>query len=235
MFGDFDPGQSTILPILQINGVEHLDVLAISHPDPDHILGAFSIIDQMPIKEIWHSGFSPNHVLTKRLIKIAKKKNIVIKNTQELLGQHFFGETLIEVLAPHTGTKEIFYEELGANDNSLVLKISFQNKSLLWPGDIEYFGEMLLLSEDHDLTADILKAPHHGSKTSSSLQLIERVNPKFVIFSTGRDNRFDFPHKEISKRYHEHSITSFNTAIDGQITMVLNHQGILISGFKEKS
>ena len=206
-------------------------MLAISHPDPDHLLGAFAVLEALPVKEIWHSGFKEGHPLTERLLKKAHDKAIPIKNAQALLGTHHFGATTVAVLAPNTHTDEPYFKHLKANDNSLVLRITHDQKSLLWPGDLEKTGEALLLQSQENLQADILKAPHHGSRTSSTHAFVERINPQFVIYSTGRDNRFLFPHKNIVERYHERGSVSFNTAVDGEITIEISKRGIDIAGF----
>lgn len=233
MYGDFDPGARIVLPTLQRQGIKQLDILAISHPDPDHINGAFAILDNMPVKEIWHSGFAIDHPLTKRLLAKASLLNIIVKNAHAILGSHRFGETEVQVLAPYTGTNEPYFSELSSNDNSLVLRIVHNGYALLWPGDIEYFGEHLLMDAKLDLSAHVLKAPHHGSKTSSSEDFINRVKPGHVIYSTGIRNRFNFPHQEVIKRYDKRGILSWNTATDGEITINIANDKISIEGYRQ--
>lgn len=230
-FGDYDPGASIVVPTLQRLGVKTLDILVISHPDPDHLLGAFAVLDTFPVKEIWHSGFKDGHPLTERLYKKAQSKALPIKNARELLGHHRFGETIITILAPNTHTEAPYFKHLKANDNSLVVRITHEHKNLLWPGDLEKKGEELLLQEHEDLHADIVKAPHHGSQTSSTEAFIDRVNPRFVIYSTGPHNRFSFPHETIVERYRKRGVISFNTAVDGQIKIEISKDKIDIAGF----
>lgn len=231
VIGDYDPGREVVLPTLKRLGIKKLAILAISHPDPDHILGSFAILEEMPVQEIWHSGFKTDHPLTKRLLEVATKKNIIVKNTIDLLGIHHFGESNVAILAPNTHSSEPYFNQLKANDNSLVIRIEHKGHALLWPGDLEKKGEELLLKEPVTLAADIIKAPHHGSRTSSTVALIERVNPKYVIYSTGRNNRFSFPHSDIVERYQQRGIASFNTASDGEITITINDEGIDIAAF----
>jgi competence protein ComEC len=235
IFGHFDPGLSIVVPTLNRHGIKILDVLVITHPDPDHILGAFAVLDNIIIKEIWHSGFHPDHPLCKRLLALAQEKNITIKTTHDILGAHYFGSSLVEVLAPKTAHNLSYEPRLSANNNSLVLKITHDNKAFLWPGDIEEIGENLLIAQNTDLSASILKAPHHGSKTSSTPDFISRVNPKLVIYSTGVANKFNFPHEEVSKRYENHGTTSYNTALDGEIIIRVKNNKLTVSTFVPKS
>jgi len=231
MFGHFDPGLSIIIPTLRRLGIKALDILVITHPDPDHILGAFAVLNNILVKEIWHSGFKSGHPLSERLEAVAREKNIKIKHTHEILGAHYFGSSLIEVLAP-SPTHDLPYEPtLSANNNSLVLKITHEKIGLLWPGDIEAIGENLLIANNNNLDAHILKAPHHGSKTSSTKEFISRVNPKHVIFSTGVANKFNFPHQEVKARYEHAGTKSYDTARDGEIIIRIGPNNLALSTF----
>lgn len=233
-FGDFDVGERIVLPSLKRRGINHIDVLVITHPDPDHILGAFSLLNNVAIKEIWHSGYHHNHPLTQKLVALAKEKNIIIRTTADLLGSHRYGNTEIQVLAPDTMTSDNYFLETSANDNSLVLRIIHSNQTLLWPGDIEQFGEHLLLASHKNIQANILKAPHHGSRTSSSYPLIKAVNPHHVIYSTGYNNRFSFPHFEVINRFREQGAHEWNTAADGEITIKISDDEMTICAYKNK-
>lgn len=234
-YGKFDPGESIVLPIVERTIGSSVDILAISHPDPDHINGAFALMDKLTIKEIWHSGFASEHPLTKKLEAKAREKNIPVKTARELLGSHFFGATEVQVLAPNTDGRGDYFSELKANDNSMVIRIVHHDVKMLWCGDIEYFGERLLLESPVDISADIIKAPHHGSKTSSQPELINRVKPKFVIYSTGENNRFRFPHQEIVDRYAAFGARAFNTAVHGEIVITVDNKKISFNAFKENS
>ncbi len=233
-FSDFDVGERIILPTLKRKGINQIDVLVITHPDPDHILGAFSLINAIAIKEIWHSGYNNDHPLTKQLSAMAQEKNIVVKTTADLLGHHRYGNTEVQVLAPDTTAFDNYFPELGANDNSVVLRIIHGGQTLLWPGDIEQFGEHLLLSSNKNIQATILKAPHHGSRTSSSADLITAVNPAHVIYSTGHRNRFSFPHDEVVNRFREHGAQEWNTADDGEITIKISEHDMRICAYKNR-
>ena len=84
-----------------------------------------------------------------------------------------------------------------------------------------------------NIKADILKAPHHGSKTSSTTEFIEAVRPKIVIFSTGLNNKFGFPHKEVIERYDKKEIKLFDTAQDGEIIIEISKENFSVNTFKQ--
>jgi competence protein ComEC len=223
-FGSFDPGLAIIVPTLKRLAIKSLDLLVITHPDPDHILGAFAILDTIPVKEIWHNG-DDSHPLTMRLKEHARAKNIKIKNPSILDEKYIFGSSIITLFSPASDPA------LSTNNNSLVLKITHDMISLLWPGDIEALAEHKLLKYNNNLYADIIKAPHHGSKTSSTKDFVEIIKPKVVIYSTGLGNKFNFPHEEVVERYNNIGAMSYNTATDGEITLRIHNKQLAISTF----
>ncbi len=228
---DYDPGEKIVVPTLKRLGLKKLDVLVISHPDADHINGAFAVLDNFVVEEIWQSGIHHEHPLAKALLQVAKEKNIIVKDALALLGHHHFGDTRVEVLAPPTTSPTPSFKDVSTNDNSLVLRISYKDRTMLWPGDLEKEGEARLLRLHQDLKSDIVKAPHHGSKTSSSEEFILRTKPHYVVFSTGKDNRFSFPHEEVRERYKKHGAQSFTTHVDGELSIAISEKGIDIAAF----
>ena len=128
--------------------------------------------------------------------------------------------------------------QLKDNDQSCILKVWNENISILLPGDLEKKGEKRLLNRSNnnllmpashygvegdpehvqiDLRADILVAPHHGSKSSTSFAFLEAVSPQQVIFAVGYLNRFGHPHPLIKDRYEKIHATAFNTALTGAV------------------
>ena len=108
-----------------------------------------------------------------------------------------------------------------SNNSSCVLKISNNHYSVLLPGDIESGIERRLLGSNSDLDVDILIAPHHGSKTSSSRRFIEAASPAYVIFSSGYLNQFKHPHPDIVNLYTNSGTINLNTAETGAISWLL--------------
>jgi competence protein ComEC len=225
---NFDPGEDIVVPSLKAKGVKKLDVVAITHPDGDHILGAFAVLKHFPVGELWY-GANQGHPLMAKLLDEARRREIPVKNAGELLGRHQIGNTNIEVLAPQMAGAD--YQGLSTNDASLVMRISQGRFAFLWSGDIESRGEDLLLSKGIDLVAQVLKAPHHGSKTSSQINFIKAVAPTHVIFTTGVDNRFNFPRAEIVNRYEEAGAKIWDTAKHGEVTFTLVNGSLVAQGY----
>ncbi len=118
------------------------------------------------------------------------------------------------------------------NAYSLVLAIDYKGFRSLLTGDIEKEEEKLLNQMLADrLHSDIIKVPHHGSKSSSTEGFVQKVNPVLAIISCGRDNRYGHPHEEIVDRYKELSVPIYNTAEDGAVMIKTDGQSMGIQTY----
>ncbi len=202
-FGEnFDMGESVVLPFLRTYGIKKIDTLVISHGDNDHRGGANAILQQMQVLEIktsvpqFFSGFKTSYCLR---------------------GENWtWDDVTFSFIYP---TME--YMGLG-NDSSCVLKITANNRSVLLTGDIEKMAENYLVTiNPQELSADVIIAPHHGSKTSGVDAFIESVHPKMVLFPTGYLNRYHFPHPTVLQKYLDRNAIPMNTAYAGAIHIKL--------------
>jgi competence protein ComEC len=141
----------------------------------------------------------------------------------------------IEVLHPLNGPDRAAFPELGENDNSLVLRLTYGDVHVLLPGDAEHEGESLLLARGADLSADLLKAPHHGSRTSSTRDFIEAVKPKYVVFCVGLKNQFGFPAPEVDERYAQAKCARYRTDLDGAVTFSTDGREWAVERFLDDS
>lgn len=192
----FDPGQRVILPLLRARRVSRIDIVLITHPHPDHYAGLTSVLAESKVGEIWDSSY-PAGQQYQRLLQTGPR----VRHAEELCKAYPAGGPeqsgyLLEVLGPCPSSPE-----LDANDNSIVLRISARGRRFLFTGDAEAAQEAQLV-EQHasDLTADWLKAGHHGSRTSSSEEFLSHVRPSLVGISCGVRNGFGHPHAEAVQR-----------------------------------
>lgn len=199
----FDAGKSVVLPFLQTIGVQKVNLMVISHGDNDHSGGAMIILKQIQVGKVLSSiptKFLPN------IVNLCKEK----------MHWHWDGISF-EILYPPMN-----HHYLG-NNSSCVLKISNHLQSILLVGDIEKAAENYLVHEKQkDLRSTVLIVPHHGSKTSSSIEFLNHVQPVYALFPTGFHNRFKFPHKIVLNRYKRLGSKIYNTATEGTITLKLN-------------
>ncbi|MBD9356597.1 DNA internalization-related competence protein ComEC/Rec2 [Methylomonas albis] len=195
-----DMGDSVVLPFLREQGITRVDSLMISHGDNDHSGGADSILNELSVDKILSS-----------VSDWAERENgQYCRNGQTWR----WDDVSFSVLSPSESGFA------GDNDNSCVLQVSTARQRFLLTGDIEQAAETWLVQEYGDrLASDVLLAPHHGSKTSSSLDLLGAVVPKLILIPAGYQNRFGFPHRQVIERYRQLGIAWLNTAEQGAISV----------------
>lgn len=211
----FNMGDAVIIPFLKSKGINKIDTLLISHGDNDHIGGAESVIEQIVVDK----------TLTSEPNMLDKYSPIQCQAGQVWV----WDQVKYEILSPGNG---VFFSD---NNNSCVLKVSSKYASILLTGDIEEKAENWLLSQyEEQLESSVLIAPHHGSKTSSSLAFLEKVKPNIIIISSGYRNRFSFPHQNVLQRYKSINASWFNTAEMGAISVDLKKEHIFVNLEREK-
>lgn len=230
--GRIDPGLDVVVPFLQRRGIERIDVMVASHPHPDHMGGLPSVARAVSVRSLWLAGTKEDAgVLVQRLLDVLPNDAVVL-STPELLGVHRFGDATVEVLAPAPAERTATYPELHANDNSLVLRVCLGTSCALLPGDVEALGEDLLLSSS-SLRAAVVKAPHHGSRSSSTDRFVAATGARHVLFCTGRDNTFGFPHEDVAARWKATGATLWDTAKNGETTVRLTGDAADVHAFNE--
>jgi beta-lactamase superfamily II metal-dependent hydrolase len=190
-----------VVPVLRARRRSHIDVVVLSHPHPDHFGGLLAVMRSVDVGELWDSGqgeASGAGPIYREILEVARRRGVRIRRPDELCGHsHWFGGAEVRVLAPCPS----FVPGRGANDNSLVLKVGFGERSLLLTGDAEHLAESELLQRyPQGLRADVLKVGHHGSRTSSGAELLGAVRPRVATISCGVRNRFGHPVPEIVAR-----------------------------------
>ena len=208
----YDMGDAVVTPFLNSKGIEVVDTLLISHGDNDHIGGAESVIKQSRVEKILTSvpGALANYL-----------------PVQCQAGQSWeWDNVLFEILWP-------MQNSFSKNNNSCVLKVSSKQGSFLLTGDIEAEAENGLIKKYAEkLKSDILIAPHHGSKTSSTLTFLKWVNPDIVLIPSGYRNRFSFPHKEVLQRYKVLNVSWMNTANDGALIVKMHNNSVIVNSLR---
>jgi competence protein ComEC len=203
---NFDVGRMVIAPFLLRSKILRIDYLVLTHPQSDHMNGLRFIASNFRPKEFWYNGDKGKSSSFKELIKILDEKGINKLTPIDWKGVLDISGVRIELLHPLFEHRKTYqpHRTLGLNDNSLVLKFSYRGKSFLFPGDLERAGEKVVMSNSGSLLkSDILLAPHHGGKHSSSKLFLEKVRPSFCIISSGSGNSFSFPHPQTLQRFED--------------------------------
>jgi competence protein ComEC len=216
-----DSGNRVVVPYLRALGVQRLDGMMVSHEDSDHSGGALSVMHAMPIDWI-AASLPPEHPIArsaKRFIPCSAGQN------WQWDGVHF------EVLNPGPW---INVAQRNGNNRGCVLKVSSRAGSLLLPADIEHESEWQLTQSHLDaLRSDVMLAPHHGSKTSSSVEFLRAVHPQIIMVSSGYRNRFGHPKDEILDRYAASGATVFRSDRDGAVTFRFAENSVSAESYRQ--
>jgi competence protein ComEC len=212
-------GERIVVPYLRASGLRRLDGLIVSHDDLDHSGGALAVLQAMPVQWL-SSPLSDVHPISEAA---AHKRRCSAGERWEWDGVAF------EMLHPDAES----YNDFGLKDNDrgCVLRIVSPYGAVLLPADIERRSEIgLLRNSPGRLSADVLIAPHHGSRTSSAPEFVRAVAPRLVVFSVGYRNRFGHPHPAVVRRYREQGSERVRTDLAGAVLIRMGSSGIETSG-----
>lgn len=199
-----------IITYLKNIGVSRLEYVIGTHPHEDHIGSLDAIINTFEIGKVILPDVLHTSVTFEELLDAIGNKGLKI--TKPIVGQSYeIGKANFTIIAPNTN----YGDEL--NNWSVGIKIVNGNHSIVMCGDAEEKAEIDMLANDINIGADILKVSHHGSQTSSSDDFIEAINPTYAVISTGLNNDYGHPHKEILTKLKSRGITVYRTDMQGTI------------------
>jgi competence protein ComEC len=220
----YDTGRNIVAPFLWSQGITKLDGVIVTHRHPDHVGGLASVV----------RIFRPDWLWT--MAKLGEKEGC-----EELVQAVAAAETSVEFmkagLRPITGddfSVDVlwppgFLPGLSENERSLVLRIQFGGHGFLLTGDLEQEGESGLLMRGVDLSSDVLKVGHHGSRNATSLEFLHQVRPSLAIISVGAGNSYHLPSTRVLERLASKNIEILRTDIHGAITLVSDGHQLEIS------
>ena len=221
---DFDVGESTLLPYILDRGYKKIDLMFVSHFDQDHIGGLFKILEELKVERVCISKQEEDSENYQRFLNIVKEKNIqvlVVKIGDKIVLDN---NLYFNVLWP----KDKQIEENKLNNNAIVMKLNYNNFSMLFTGDIEKKAEEEILETYKNskmLESDILKVAHHGSKTSTTNEFLNKVKPKIALIGVGKDNMFGHPSNTTIEKLENMGIKIYRTDLNGEISICVNDKG----------
>jgi competence protein ComEC len=224
-----DPGEEAISPYLWSRGFKHIDVVALTHAHQDHLGGLNAILENFRVGRLWISREVSSSALVK-LEELARQRHIAVE--YESRGKVFpldgaEGEFLWPENSPADPTTT------AKNNDSLVLRLKYHDRTMLLPGDAEKQAEAVMLAENSpdSLHADVLKVGHHGSKNSTSQEFLDTVAPKIAIISAGEDNPYGHPSPELLQRLESAGVRILRTDRDGAVHIITDGEQLDISCF----
>ncbi len=224
-----DPGEEAVSPYLWSRGFQKLDIVALTHAHQDHIGGLTAILENFRVGTLWIGREVESGALT-NLEKLARERNIPI--VHEMRGIAFSWDAVeTQFLWPEIAPGEIGHTP--KNNDSLVLRLHYGERSMLLPGDAEKQAEKSILEENSEaaLHADVLKVGHHGSKNSTLPEFLAAVHPRVAAISAGEDNPYGHPNPELIERLTSAGVRVLRTDRDGAVQILTDGTHLEISCF----
>ncbi|MBU3601851.1 DNA internalization-related competence protein ComEC/Rec2 [Polynucleobacter sp. AM-25C3] len=214
--GKDNAGQRIILPYLRGRGITHIDRMVISHSDSDHIGGAATLLKEIAFDSMMGSLASTNPLLS----------NLAIRQVPSIpcrFGQRWSWDGVeFHIWHPHEHTVFEDHHPRKPNEVSCVLEVRNHTTAFWLTGDVEKQGEAEMTERLTQASLDVLRdkslifmAPHHGSKTSSSQELLSALTPDIAFAQNGYRNRYGHPHPTVSARYQAMNIPFYQTPATG--------------------
>lgn len=222
-----DIGEAVVSPYLWMREFRALDIVVVTHGHADHMGGTLALIENFHPRELWVSGLGRNEPLD-ALRNAARARGIVIRELRRGY-RTAFGGAEVRVAGP---APDAWNEGAPHNNDSLALLIRLGERSFFLPGDAERNLEQEFVYDESLGKIDVLKVAHHGGRTSTTFDFIEKTRPSVAVISVGAGNRYNHPHPEVLDRLASRRTTVLRTDRDGRITVRTDGRRIWFETFR---
>lgn len=211
---------TTVQLYLKKQGVESLDYVIGTHPDADHIGGLDVIVYKYNCDTVIMPDYEKDTKTYQELVDVIHDKNMKI--TYPVVGEQYaLGEAKFTIIAPNSNS----YGG-NANDYSVAILLEYGKNRFLFTGDAEEASEAEMLTNGIDISADVYKVAHHGSRSASTQEFLNAVHPKYAVISCGEGNSYGHPHAEVLNRLRSMGVEVFRTDEQGSIIASSNGENI---------
>lgn len=202
-----------------------IEIMVLTHAHADHVIGLIEVMERYDVDQIFYSGevadYSPGFV---EFLRLSGEKNIprkaVIAGEEYILG----GDLVLEILYPPKDLSGQAFENL--NNTSVAMRLVFGQTEFILTGDAEIEEEHEIINIGHDLKSDVLKAGHHGSKTASSADFLDKVQPQIAVIQSGEGNSFGHPHFKTLLAFERRGVKVFRNDLCGTIMVKSDGENI---------
>ncbi len=223
-WGKTGAGASVIAPAMAAMGLDRVDAVLLSHPDADHLGGLVYVLRHLGVRTILEGPGTRSSTLYREFSTVAD--SLGITRWRLTAGDSLSDLSGAAAIVLHPPREAV--SRLDINDRSLVLRLELGGSSVLLTGDIEAPGEALLTAWGERLRTEILKVPHHGSRTSSTPGFIGAVRPKIAVASVGMRNPYGHPSSEVIERYTAAGADIYRTDLHGAVIIRIKEHGASI-------
>jgi len=218
--------EAAVMPALWRRGIKRLDWIVVSHGDADHVEGFGDIVRSFDTGQVVRAVSPLNNLPTDLFDQAARSAGLPVWCVRA--GDEFeIDGVRVEVLSPSGDANSA---AMSSNNQSLVLRVSFGNRSFLLTGDIEKEAEAQLVAAA-SLKTDVLKIAHHGSQTSTTKEFLERAQPQHVVISVADPNPYGHPHVEVIERLQISGAKIWRTSHCGAITISTDGSDLRVETF----
>lgn len=202
-----------------------LDLIILTHPEKDHLYGLLEVLKRYKVENILWTGVLRNTAEFKEWERLIEKEGAKIKIAQS--GQKISaGEAVFEILFPLEKLEGKEFKD--SNDTSIISRLVFGENSFLFTGDVYQSMEKEILEKGINVDSDILKVSHHGSKTSSDPEFIEKVSPDIAVISVSKENSYGHPHEATLETFKKYGIDILRTDQSSDIKIISNGYNLTI-------
>lgn len=222
-------GEAVVSEFLWYRGYSRIDHILATHADADHIQGLTDVAKNFSIGSAEFGRMPMSDPDYAMLDEVMRRRGIPIETIAR--GDRVqFGDVNVEVLYP-IATDNL--DSVSDNNHSVVLRIVYGSRAFLLTGDIERAAEADLLGNGGTLAADLIKVPHHGSRTSSTQEFIDATHANYAIISVGRSSLFGHPHADVVERWKLNGATVMITGQTGTISVSTDGKDLKIAAFQQ--
>jgi competence protein ComEC len=231
---NIDTGERVLIPFLKAEGFSRIDVVVASHPHSDHIGGFVTLLERIEVGWYLDAGQHYDSWTARRIRTLIREKGIRYAAVEA--GDRLAGLGGVDALVLHPTPDYVSKNgpaPMGLNNGSVVIRLTYGGSAVLLTGDIEHETDSDLLRWGDRLHAQVLKAAHHGSRTSSTAAFLNGVRPEFAAVSCGIRNRFRHPSPDVIQRYVAMGISIYRTDLMGAVEIRIDEEGIDVRGWLE--
>ncbi len=214
---------AALMGYLEALNVSRISFVVATHPHEDHIGGLVAVLNSsINVDAVLYSGESATTQVYSNFISLAQGKVTLAERGQEYVLSDDVNFTVLNPVQP--------LEFSDSNSNSIVLRLQAGNVAFLFAGDATFDAEESMLNAGLNVTSQVLKVAHHGSRYATSATFLNDVNPEYAVISAGVDNTYGHPHVETVQRLLEKGVTVYGTYLSGTIIMSTDGQTVQVHG-----